>query len=75
MMGYQIPRRPEWSNEMQGWTAPGFSHARICFVMHFLLGNLSFEMSPDLQRTIFLMVKGQDFPSTHEGLERSIYSV
>lgn len=59
LLGYQIPWKPEWSNEMSGWPCPGFSHARICFEVYFLLGKLSVETSPGLQRTISLMVKGQ----------------
>lgn len=71
--GYQLLWKPEWSEEMSVWPCPGFSYARICFVTHFLLGNLSSETSPGLQRTISLMVEGQDFLSIHEGCKRCIH--
>ena len=72
--GYQILWKPEWSNEMSDWPCTGFSHARIFFVTHFLLENLRFETSPGLQRTISLMVEGQDLPRIHEGCKRSVHS-
>lgn len=41
LMGYQIPWKSEWSNDVR-LALPRILTCKICFVMNFLLGNLSF---------------------------------